>query len=116
MNRVIEVTEEMISLAMGAFMDTQDYDLADAPYGYIGNEAIRAALTAVLPMLTEQAGVPDGWKLVPVEPTNEMYLSACHAYAEWNAEASLEKSASSFTHNDTYRSMLSAAPQHEVTK
>lgn len=60
-------------------------------------ETIRAALTA-------QASVPEGWKLVPIEPTNNMIANAYNRrmnrhvkYGEMYA--------------DIYTSMLNAAPQ-----
>ena len=50
-----------------------------------------------------RGGVPEGWKLVPVEPTREMIQAACdkHGYP----------GGSRWVYRDGYRTMLTAAPQ-----
>ncbi|HDF7252323.1 TPA: hypothetical protein PEQ97_001025 [Enterobacter hormaechei] len=48
--------------------------------------------------------IPDGWKLVPVDPTEEMNKAGWTAMNEHDAI------------NPTYRAMLAAAPQHEDLK
>lgn len=48
--------------------------------------------------------IPDGWQLVPKEPTEAMNKSGWAAMNEHDAI------------NPTYRAMLAAAPQHEVKK
>ena len=104
MNRVSEVTDEMVHLAndtLWVFLRKPENHLQPG----MSFLAMRTALTAILPMLTAQASVPDGWKLVPIEPTDEMSLAARHA--------SLSRRT---TYEDIYAGMLSAAPQHEVTK
>ena len=48
--------------------------------------------------------IPDGWKLVPKEPTEAMNKAGWTAINEYDEI------------NPTYRAMLAAAPQHEVKK
>lgn len=55
----------------------------------------------VLPLHTQpQPAVPEGWKLVPIEPTHEMTEQGAQE-ADW------------YAHNayDCYKAMLDAAPQ-----
>ena len=63
------VTDEMVERAITAWFDVQVdvSELDDAGT----NTRMRAALEAVAPMLAS-ARVPDGWQLVPVEPTDDM--------------------------------------------
>ena len=57
-------------------------------------------------LIAEQpASVPDGWKLVPVEPTPEMQKAG--------AGVPLNKAA---RHNVIYREMLAAAPEHDQSE
>ena len=46
--------------------------------------------------------VPDGWRLVPFEPTKEMSIAGC--------QVPLNKAA---RHNTVYRAMLAAAPEYK---
>jgi hypothetical protein len=62
---------------------------------------------AVLAEARAPVAIPEGWKLVPVEPTNAMYDAAVRAYMTWH-EAEID--GSKFTHNDVYRAMLAASP------
>ena len=57
--------------------------------------------------LSQTAGVPDGWKLVPVEPTDEMIDAAweCDSATDYVGEHKRIHSAA-----DAYRAMLAAAP------
>lgn len=52
-----------------------------------------------------QAAVPDGWQLVPIEPTNNMLRAACVA---WTAGVNYMDAAAY-----RYRAMLAAAPKPE---
>lgn len=70
----------------------------------------RVALAAPVAADTEQA-IPEGYKLVPLEPTPEMYNAACHAYHAWRFTTSEQPD---WTHRDTYRAMLSAAPTYAI--
>lgn len=45
--QAVDVTEEMIGRARDALFGSQDYDMGNG--GYIGDDAIRAMLTAALP-------------------------------------------------------------------
>lgn len=50
---------------------------------------------------------PAGWKLVPVEPTDEMVEAGDHEIEKWGVDASS---------SGAFRAMLSAAPQPPTTK
>lgn len=63
---------------------------------YIASVAIRCAQSP------ERA--PEGWKLVPVGPTNEMHNAAIIAYYD----------SSGSDLRDVYRAMLAASPQPQV--
>lgn len=57
--------------------------------------------------------VPEGWKLVPVEPTDTMLNMACDEYERWGGDA-----CENFTLNDAkcvYDAMLAAAPEYKET-
>ena len=68
-------------------------------------EACRAAMLKVGPVTA--ATVPDGWKLVPVEPTKEMMLhkSGCQHHAWDDAECSMRQ-----TRRLVWAHMIAAAP------
>ena len=57
--------------------------------------------------------VPDGWQLVPVEPTPEMRLAGVAAQAEKLKRYALGGSLPPIDHGipDAYRAMLAAAPK-----
>lgn len=50
--------------------------------------------------------IPDGWKLVPVEPTDDMALAAIKVTLRNPSVNGVQQ----------YKAMLSAAPEYEVTK
>lgn len=85
-------------------------DQLDGDFDTLLEAANKLKLRANISILNESPRQRSGWKWVPVEPTDEMYFAACHAYVDWNAKASLEESDSSFTHRDTYRAMLAVSP------
>ena len=58
------------------------------------NERLREELAAALCEKQRTASVPDGWQLVPVDPTSAMLIAAGTA-------------------TPRYRAMLAAAPKHE---
>jgi hypothetical protein len=66
------------------------------------DQCIRAALKAAT-LLPEPAAVPDGWKLVPVEPSSEMLRCGDDAYFCINPT----------TTKLIYKTMLAAAPTPE---
>lgn len=59
--------------------------------------------------------VPDGWKLVPVNPTSEMILTGIAAQDEKLKRYALGGSLAPIDHGmlDAYNSMLSAAPEYK---
>jgi hypothetical protein len=84
----IEITEEMVDAALLRFT---------AIKGEPPLKAMRAALTAVAPLM--QAKVPEGSKLVPIEPTGAMLLN-CVGICRSAEDASR-----------AYKAMLAAAPE-----
>lgn len=63
----------------------------------------QAALLAHLRTLAAPAGVPSGWKLVPLEPTSEMMDAAEECSTDWPRT----------TWAEAYSAMLAAAPTRE---
>lgn len=59
---------------------------------------------------------PIGWKMVPIEPTLDMYNAACKAFCAWEAKSYQEEldgkdfSQPIFSHYDTYRAMVEVVP------
>ena len=68
-------------------------------------EALRAALEQ--PDVRIRTSVPAGWKLVPVEPTDEMVEAGDHEIEKWGVDASS---------SGAFRAMLAAAPQPPVVE
>ena len=64
-------------------------------------KTMRAALKAVMPMLAGTR-VPDGWQLVPVDPTLDMLCAGLGAYGQ------------SLTLTGMYKAMLAEAPKPET--
>ena len=64
---------------------------------------------------TKKMVVPEGWQLVPVEPTPEMRMAGVAAQAEKLKRYALGGSLPPIDHGipDAYRAMLSAAPKME---
>lgn len=56
--------------------------------------------------------VPDGWKLVPIDPTKKMEQAGGHANSEWlNNDAPLNEVRYAMPIWSVYRAMLDAAPE-----
>ena len=64
------------------------------------NERLREELAAALCEKQRTASIPDGWQLVPMEPTIEMVQAATHNSVGFGTRAA-------------YSAMLAAAPKHE---
>ena len=95
MNDIIDYNHEREAL-MRLLDDVRDVRNADdVAFGW--SAAVEYFGSAV--QRTQAAGVPEGWKLVPVEPTPEMMKAGC--------AVPLNKAA---RHNSCYRAMLAAAP------
>lgn len=98
------VTDEML-VAMGRVIANragEDWDnIGDFAQQTI-KDTQRAALEAVAPMLAN-ARVPEGWQLVPVEPTPEMFGAGFVAYEK----AEIRKG------HARWKAMLAAAPKPE---
>lgn len=99
------VTDEVFYRARDAYNCKQQNMLS-----YADDTALRDALEAVLPMVGKPA-VPDGWKLVPTEPTERMVDAGtaeheCEQGDSWYSSPSL----SDRDCKAIYKAMLSAAP------
>ena len=81
-----------------AVMDDGDYIITDVQAGWAGWKASRAALSDNhFPDAAEMVA-PEGWQLVPVEPTIEMVQAATHSAVGFGTKAA-------------YKAMLAAAPK-----
>ncbi|MET3654037.1 hypothetical protein [Dyella japonica] len=68
------------------------------------------ALRAFAQTLGEPVAVPDGWQLVPIEPTEEMLEQAT------THDLNKRTSETDQWNRDTWSFMLSAAPNHPTTE
>jgi hypothetical protein len=95
-------TKETLKLALEALHGFIPYlPLADDDQC----EKYDKAITAIEPALAQPA-VPEGWKLVPIEPTDEM-LDAAQSRVDdmYRVDAM-----------NSYEAMIKAAPAHGITK
>lgn len=97
------VTDEMVEYASRIYTDASP----------LAVEAMRAVLEAVAPMLAS-ARVPDGWQLVPIDPTDEMIEKGtdqheCAQGDPWYTDLPLSENDC----NAIYKAMLAAAPKPE---
>ena len=65
------------------------------------NERLREEVAAALCEKQSTVSIPDGWQLVPVEPTIEMVQAATHSSVGFGTRAA-------------YQAMLAAAPKLEI--
>jgi len=96
----VEVTEAMAAAVLYAYR-AEVGTVAPLDLMPIDTEAMRVALAAH--PHTGYSAVPEGWKLVPVEPTKEMLDAVCSSdgYEPWTDG----------TMTETYKAMLAAAPE-----
>ena len=83
-----------------AVMDDGDYIITDVQAGWAGWKASCAALSENHSPDSAKMVAPEGWQLVPVEPTIEMVKAATHSAVGFGTRAA-------------YKAMLAAAPKHE---
>jgi hypothetical protein len=108
----IEITQEMAKLAERARVKSLHEITA---YGSAGVDerhdmAMRAALTAVAPLM--QAKVPEGYVLVPINPTFLQLAKGGHVASEWwNDNAPIGEGAYQLGTKGIYEAMLAAAPE-----
>lgn len=95
-----------------AYWDTLGSKSRDAK-----RKQITAALTAALASLKGGVAVPDGWQMVPKEPTKDMVQAAIWALDRWR-----EKNGNvqgfvppSDKYQIRYRAMLASAPSCEAS-
>lgn len=63
------------------------------------------------------AAAPEGWKLVPIEPTEAMVIAGGHANSEWlNDSAPIGEKRYAMPMPSVYKDMLAAAPPAPTTK
>lgn len=77
------------------------------------NERLREEIAVALGEKQSTVIIPEGWQLVPVEPTPEMRLAGVAAQAEKLKRYALGGSLPPIDHGipDAYRAMLAAAPR-----
>jgi hypothetical protein len=108
------VTDESVDEAVNVWVQLQnDGDLDYEEWDWLSwdnadelRRLMRAALESFAHTLGETVAVPDGWKLVPCEPTVEMLDAGFMAY---------ERTKIKRGHARWY-AMLSAAPHHPTTE
>ena len=81
-----------------AVMDDGDYIVTDVQAGWAGWKASRAALSDNHSPDIAKMVAPEGWQLVPVEPTIEMVQAATNSAVCFGTKAA-------------YKAMLAAAPK-----
>ena len=81
-----------------AVMDDGSYIITDVQAGWAGWKASRAALSENHSPDAAKMVAPEGWQLVPVEPTIEMVQAATHSAVGFGTKAA-------------YKAMLAAAPK-----
>ena len=64
------------------------------------------------PLYTSAPSIPEGWQLVPIEPTSEMLEAAYKSH--WTIQVADD--AYEFNAENPYKAMLAAAPKPEETK
>lgn len=103
MAKRIEELEAQVRVMAGLLRETLTYvdgpkwqSLIDDRKAHLFLGRIDAAISGSLPAPVS----PEGWQLVPVEPTKEMSIAGC--------QVPLNKAA---RHNTVYRAMLSASPK-----
>jgi hypothetical protein len=86
------------------------------PSGYATPHMMRAALESFATSLPA-ARVPDGWKLVPVEPTSEQLEASCNSYwgDGWDEHDDM-RDARIIDARNMYDAALASAPQAGETK
>jgi hypothetical protein len=101
-----EITEEMVNKACSAYGNwSRDFHSKEGTV--YANGAMRAALTAVAPLM--QAKVADGWRLVPIEPTDAMVDATLRLQGDDAFIAKAPALISALV--KIYKAMLAAAPE-----
>jgi hypothetical protein len=79
------------------------------PYGSTGRQQGRTAagVAAVLALAQAAPGVPGGWKLVPVEPTDDMLNAYQEEQCRWSNITHVDDDAT----QSLWSAMLAATPQ-----
>lgn len=101
----LEPTEAMIEAARRAYLDQHgDNDFVRA--------MLRAALASQEAAAPNYPGIPEGWKLVPVEPTEEMQ----RAWSEAETQSQIENYGRGLSPEDVWVIGIDAALQAKETK
>lgn len=96
------VPDDLLSMAASAIEDLLEHtDQNTSNYSCVWAD-VPGKLRAAMLQAGNSPVTPDGWQLVPKEPTDEMNKAGWAAMNEHDAI------------NPTYRAMLAAAPQQEV--
>jgi hypothetical protein len=95
--------------AFEAFASTLDLGVSRAGLGFYSDYSTYYAWAGWLAAKAD--AVPDGWQLVPVEPTEEMLNVGQHTSSEWlNDIAPIGETRYRTPAKHAYRNMLAAAP------
>ena len=104
------MTQEAMRSALEALKQIADMDPAGQRADDLGRAAriASAAISQLSKALEDGGEAREGWKLVPVEPTEDMLVAGQEA---WVFRRSQRNAVEDCTEADqTYRAMLSAAP------
>jgi hypothetical protein len=125
------VTDEDIQKAVDAFDDHYTGEAIGGRYFDNKSDAMCAALESFAHTLGDPVAAPDGWQLVPAEPTEEMRLAGQFAHYEAEEACRIEIAEADILSNEekpgtmrrrknraafVYKRMLSAAPHHPTTE
>ena len=86
---------QALEIAESIFADAIKRRLVGGDYEEQALKTIRAALAT-----------PVGWKLVPIEPTEDMYLSGCEKICNDLEDGEVASC------SDVYKAMIAVAPPH----
>lgn len=98
-NKMIMLPREVVEQALEALLNEGEFRKLLKPLIEKSIDSIRDALEQ--PDAGPPVTAPEGWKLVPVEPTDEMVEAGDHEIEKWGVDASS---------SGAFRAMLAAAP------
>ena len=102
-NEMIMLPREVVEQALEALLNEGEFRKLMKPLIEKSIDSIRDALEQ--PDARPPVMAPEGWKLVPVEPTDEMVEAGDHEIEKWGVDASS---------SGAFRAMLAAAPQPQT--
>lgn len=100
MAKRIEELEAQVRVMSELLTRCRPYIVDQAGWGRSYEKVVLLGIDEALSGKLPSQDAPEGWQLVPVEPTQEMSIAGC--------QVPLNKAA---RHNTVYRAMLAAAPK-----